>query len=204
MDKIEKIEFALKKRTEYPYNWGRKQLDDWDKQTNFIYQTYSFVSLVEKTKNFDQDLKNYVFNRWYNYWSAMAVEHVFSMHSIVKANKNKYDKLIDFSIKGIPFDHKTSVFPKAYYKSIEHAMANKKELILWLYQNQSQQGRKHLENRLFLVLYNAKGAHWKMKAEIGLLKNAVDVYINDFDQQKLTKLNFGNGPVLSDIIWVRK
>jgi len=51
----------------------------------------------------------------------------------VIANKNAYDKLVDFTIDNIPFDHKTSIFPKGFYNSYEYARANEKELIEWLF-----------------------------------------------------------------------
>jgi|GEM_PF-4648903 len=35
-----KIEVELKKRLAYPHKWGRKQNDEFDKLTNFIYHTF--------------------------------------------------------------------------------------------------------------------------------------------------------------------
>lgn len=195
----------LKKRWKYPYRWGRKQSDDWDKQTNFIYDTVSFNSLIQRTKSFDNPLFNYALNRWYNFWSAMAVENIFTTHQCVISNLNAKDKLVDFKINGIPFDHKTSVFPKGFGHSFKYACENQNDLILWLYENQSQEGRKHLKNRLFVVLFDEiSNQHWKLKAEISLLKIAIDNYVNEFLPQKLTQLNFGDGIVLSDIIWIKK
>ena len=199
------IEKELKKRTAYPYKWGRKQSNDWDRLTNFIYRTDDFDSLLSRLRDFDEDIKNYALNRWYNFLSAKAVEYMFAQHPIVKPNLNQYDKLVDFSINGIDFDHKTSVFPKGYGKSLEFAQNNKSDLIIWLYENQSQQGRKHLKNRIFVVLYDSvNNQHWKMKSEIMLLKKEIDKYVNNFSIEKLSKLNFGSGIVLSDIIWVIK
>jgi len=199
------IEKELKKRTVYPYRWGRKQSNDLDQLTNFIYSINDFNSLLSKIRDFDEDLKNYALNRWYNFLSAKAVEYIFAQHPNVKSNLNQYDKLVDFSINGIDFDHKTSVFPKGYGKSLEFAQNNKSDLIKWLYENQSQQGRKHLKSRLFIVLYDSvNNQHWKMKSEIMLLKRVIDNYVNSFSIEKLSKLNFGSGVVYSDIIWLIK
>ncbi len=201
---LQRVENELKKRWRYPYSWGRKQSNDWDYITNFIYKTYSFHSLLRKIENLDQALKNYALNRWYNFWSAMAVEYIFATHPNVIVNKNKYDKLVDFSINGIPFDHKTTVFPKGFHRSFDYAKHNKTELILWLYKNQSQQGRKHLKNRLFIVLYDPKGEHWKLKAEISYLKNKIDDYVKNFDENNLCRFNLEGNEILSDVIWVEK
>jgi len=200
-----RVEQELKKRCAYPYYWGRKQSDIWDQKTNFIYTTYSMNSLLKKTERFDPQLRNYAFNRWYNFWSAMAAEDIFASHPIVKSNRNSYDRLVDFTIEGIPFDHKTSVFPKGFGQTFQYAKAHEAELIEWLYNNQSQQGRKHLKNRLFVMLYDGKTMqHWKMKAEIILLKSAIDEYVENFDKNQLHRLDFGEGEVFSDMIWIAK
>jgi hypothetical protein len=49
----ERLEKELKKRTKLTYSWRRKQLNKFDKQTNFIYKIDSFNSLLTKIeKNF--------------------------------------------------------------------------------------------------------------------------------------------------------
>ena len=202
---LPRVERELKKRIAYPYRWGRKQSDIWDQQTNFIYTTYSMHMLLKKTEHFDSALRDYALNRWYNFWSAKAVEDIFASHSKVEANRNSYDKLVDFTIEKIPFDHKTSVFPRAFNRSYTYARSHEQELIEWLYANQSQQGRKHLKNRLFIVIYDAIAMeHWKIKAEIMLLKSAIDEYVENFDKKQLYRLNFGEGEIFSDMIWLSK
>ena len=88
---FERLETQLKQRLSYPYSWGRKQSNEWDNKTNFIYSTYSFKKLIDLTTNFSQDEKNYCYNRWYNFWSAVGVEKLFSLHNEVIPNINKYD-----------------------------------------------------------------------------------------------------------------
>ena len=76
------IEKELKKRLEFEYSWGRKQVDEFDKLTNFIYKISLFDSLLSeietKFKNNSQynHLKNYALNRWFNFWSAKAIETI--------------------------------------------------------------------------------------------------------------------------------
>lgn len=198
---LKRVEIELKKRWEYPYHWGHRQQDDWDHQTNFIYQTYSFERLLERLVSLDKELINYGLNRWYNFWSAMAIEQLFATHPEVTPNKNKYDKLVDFSINGIPFDHKTSIYPKGFKHHYPYALSHKTELSKWLYANQSQQGRKHMANRLFVVLYDSqKGEHWQLKAEIASLKKAVDAYLQRFSEEQLIHTETR----LSDIIFVER
>ncbi len=200
---LQRVESELKKRLLYPYSWGRKQSDLWDRETRYIYTTYSANMVIVKGSHLPKEMVDYALNRWYNFWSAKAVEEIFALSDRVKPNLNVYDKLVDFEIENIPFDHKSSVFPRGFGKSYEYARENEDELIEWLYQNQSSEGRKHLKNRLFIVLYDSRNKeHWKMKSDIGLLREAIDGYLGRFDSAKLHRFDFGDGEVLSDIIWI--
>ncbi|MDO9274090.1 MAG: hypothetical protein Q7T92_00905 [Lutibacter sp.] len=206
------LEEELKKRTTLDYFWGRKQDDEFDRQTKFIYKTTSFELLLEtiesafKVNPKYNDLKNYALNRWFNFWSAKGVESIFCEHKNVKPHIDSFNKFTDFYIENIPFDHKTTVFPKGFGKSVPYAIQHKSELIAWLYKNQSQQQRKHHKNRLFIVLvnYQEDDGHWKLKSEIGWLKEIVSAYLLNFDQAKLYSFTFENEIVKADIIWAIK
>ena len=115
---------------------------------------------------------------------------------------NTKDKFVDFYIDDIPFDHKTTVFPKGFKKSIPYAIEHKKELIEWLYNNQSAEQRQHFKNRLFIVLidYDNQAEHWKLKAEILWLKKIISTYLSKFDRIKLQTFNLENKTVFADII----
>ncbi|HEY6906215.1 MAG TPA: hypothetical protein VI230_02055, partial [Ignavibacteriaceae bacterium] len=133
------IETELKKRLVYPYKWGRKQNDRYDKLTNFVYQEPVFDNiLAEIKKRFGHDrendnISNYALNRWYNFWSAYAVEKMFcTMPNVIPALDEK-DRLVDFTIQGAKFDHKTSVFPRNFPYKIDEAIRKTDELIRWLY-----------------------------------------------------------------------
>jgi hypothetical protein len=209
---FELLEKELKKRWQYDYLWVRKQTDSFDVQTSFIYQIAEFEILLEKIDTTFKDhpqfdnLKNYSLNRWYNFWSAKAVENLFCEHEKVNPYPNSKDKFIDFYIETIPFDHKTSVLPKGFKKPIPYAVSHKQELIEWLYTNQSAQQRKHFENRLFIVLidFDNPTDHWKLKAEISWLKSLISTYLINFNPSKLQRISIENKTVYSDIIWAIK
>ena len=202
------IEKELKKRLIYPYKWGRKQNDEFDKLTNFVYRIPSFEEVLKETENRfrkdkeHQNIANYALNRWYNFWSAHAVEKIFCSLPNVKPALDEKDRLVDFAIDGVTFDHKTSIFPKIFPYPIEEAIKKTNELILWLYKNQSQQQRKHLKNRLFVVLYSSDGEHWKLKAEISWLKERIEKYMFGFNPHYLLKFPLEkNQETISDVIW---
>lgn len=202
------IEKELKKRLTYPYKWGRKQNDEFDRLTNFVYQIISFEEVLKATESrfrkdrAHQNIINYALNRWYNFWSAQAVEKIFCSLPNVKPALDEKDRLVDFTIDNFTFDHKTSIFPKNFPYTIEEAIKKTDELILWLYKHQSQQRRKHLKNRLFIVLYSSDGEHWKLKAEISWLKERIEKYMEGFNPHYLLKFNLeANQETLSDVIW---
>jgi len=208
---LDQIETELKKRLNYPYKWGRKQNDQFDKLTNFIYNTLLFDDVrIEINRRFKNDpnrknISNYALNRWYNFWSAQAVEKIFCSLPNVKPALDSKDRLVDFTIDGVSFDHKTSVFPKNFPYQIKEAVKKTDELIKWLYKNQSQQQRKHLQNRLFIVLYSRDGEHWKLKAEISWLKERIEKYLEGFNPDYLLKFQLEkNHYTLSDVIWAVK
>lgn len=205
------IESELKKRLSYPYKWGQKQNDIFDNQTNFIYHTFSFEDLIKeienkfKSENGFELYFNYTLNRWYNFWSAQAVENIFCSLPNVKPALDSKDRLVDFTIQGVSFDHKTSNFPKNFPYKIEVAIKKTDELIKWLYKHQSQQQRKHLKNRLFIVLYSKDGEHWKLKSEIMWLKDRIEKYMIGFNPDYLMKFSFEKDKeTLSDVIWAIK
>src|SRR5690554_6622761 len=116
---LENIEKELKKRHRYPYKWFRKQNDEWDRYTRFIYQISNWealiqnISIIAESRQLDKhQIFQYAANRWYNFWSAKAVEHIFTEMDGIQAVPEVKDSEKDFYFFGIPFDHKTSVFPK--------------------------------------------------------------------------------------------
>lgn len=208
---LENIENQLRFRCNYPYRWGKKQNDVWDAHTQFIYEISTWEKLIDTIKHeiavhhFDKStFFQYASNRWYNFWSAMAVEHIFMEIEGVKPALNHKDRLVDFSFFGINFDHKTSVFPRGFRQTIDYAQKHEAELLHWLYKNQSQQSRKHLENRLFLIVFAQNGEHWKLKAEISWLKSIILNYVATFDVSKLKTLEFSTHQAVSTIIWAIK
>jgi hypothetical protein len=205
---LDYVEEQLKKNWSYGYRWHGKQDNRRDALTRFIYRTRSYDDLVAQIgrrlsrRSGYKRLADYAHNRWYNFWSAMAVEEIFKESDRVDAALNQYDRLVDFRIDGIRFDHKTSVFPGRFRRPLNYAVNNPRVLIEWLYRNQSQEKRLHLGNRLFVVLYAPDGKHWKLKAEIRWLQGLIEGYVRDFDADRLVRLEFIEHSVtLSDIIW---
>lgn len=205
------LEQQLQKRVAYNYQWGQFQNNLWDHYTSFIYSTPVWDHFVAHLKKAHHQLQvdkralfNYAANRWFNYWSAYGVEKIFNESPQVTPVANTKDPNKDFFINHIPFDHKTTVFPKGFGHTITHAQQNPKLLIEWLYKNQSKEQRFHLKNRLFVVVYQKQGNHWQVKAQLSLLKVAIENYLQNFKENQLYNFTFNpNQTTLSDIIFVK-
>lgn len=205
LNEVAFIERELKKRIEAePFApWGRKQQNDWDRRTNFIYKTRTWDDFKNKTSGFSSQLRKYALNRWFNFWSANGVENIFCSLPGVEANLNQYDRLVDFSINNIPFDHKTTVYPRRYNHPVTYAIRNPLTLVTWLYNNQSKQGRYHTANRLFIVLYDKNNDHWRLRAELEKMRQAINDYVLNFDSNRLLRFSLNHQEIISDIIWIK-
>ncbi len=204
------IEFQLRHRLAYPYKWGRRQNDVWDAYTQYIYTTFEWEALVAKMKHTCEQypldksaLFQYASNRWYNFWHSVAVENMFATLEGVRKVTNHRDREKDFFLHGIPFDHKTTVFPKKFAGNLDVLRQHPNQLLYWLYEKQSLEQRHHKENRLFIVVYKSTGEHWKLKCELSLIKKHIENYAANFTRSQVQTLTFANGAsALSDIIWV--
>ncbi|MEI7538522.1 MAG: hypothetical protein WCJ76_14980 [Comamonadaceae bacterium] len=194
----------LRKRLDIPYIWPSRQNDTDDQTTDFIYRCASFDQAhAEAVRRFGTGASRYYYalNRWYNFTSARAVEAIFARHPRVIAERDTYHKLVDFRLDGIPFDHKTTVWPKAWKGDLDACMQSPQPLLTWLYANQSRERRHHVCNRLFLVLYREDGAHWKLKADLGLLATRIEEYLDAFTPDDLTTITIGERTAQAGVIW---
>lgn len=208
---IEALERHLKKRVDFlPYIWGGKQNNKMDKATRKIYNIRSFNELIKAFENSERQIQNYAYNRWLNHWSAQAVESFFHNHSNIVKEKNEKHSTIDLYINNIPFDHKTTVLPRYFYKTLNnnslHTQETKYKLVQWLYKNQSKQQRNHNKNRLFVVLVDKKrpSNSWKMKAELSMIKGHIDQYISDINNGKRRFIKSPKSDVQAGIIIIEK
>jgi len=202
-DFLKAIETELKKRIASPYQKQfHMQNNNDDQATNFIYQTKSWNELQSKIAELTPELQIYAVNRWFNFWSAQAVEAIFISHPRVSKRTSETHATIDFFIDEIPFDHKSTVFPKAYPETLAYARSHPGHLIRWLYEKQSKERRHHLGNRLFIILYASHGQHWKLRAEISLLQKQIHRHLDSFRKEHCYPLDFQGTVTLADYIWI--
>ena len=162
------------------FHWGvvQGQLDN-KIQTNYVRKYFKYNDLIANVeKSLYQQIKNYVVCSWYNYWTTVIIEDLISSHPMVVPTL-KNIKGVDLFFRNQPFDLKITYLPESYNKSIDFAMENPKDLLIWLYENQGAQ-RFGADNRLYVILYDAKNPEksWKIKRNVRLVKSEIDEFFD--------------------------
>ncbi|NJL15230.1 MAG: hypothetical protein HC913_20955 [Microscillaceae bacterium] len=207
MKALADAEAELKKCRPHLAPWGRKQNDEWDQLTRFIYQADNFDALQDKIAQskglWPEGVAHYARNRWYNYWSPGPSNRFLPNHRRCSQPQAFMTSRWILVCKASILTIKTTVFPKNYGQSLVEAQLRPSELMHWLYMHQSNQGRQHFANRLFVVLYHPEGFHYFLKAELAWLQTKVEAYLANFDPQQLTILYFSGQHMLTycDLIW---
>lgn len=187
-------------------NWSRQTNED-DFKSRFIYYTESLDEVIKLAEQNQVDVK-YAIHRWYNFHTSIQSEKIFTEFGAIKES-NKKHKEIDIYINEVPFDVKLTVYPK---KLSEHpydlnTREDKNKMIEWMYANQSQEGRKHLANRLFIVC-DGKTSYDNLclKSDFNQMRNKIEQYMNYVKKNGFNELTItDNGQaytVNSDIIYI--
>lgn len=159
-------------------NWGRQNNVN-DRRSNFIYHVDTVDECIRRAEELGID-SNYVLHRWYNFHTSTRCEEIFVDHGAIK-EADPYNHDIDIYIDGIPYDVKLTVYPAKLEKEGTFVDLNSRDgkntLIQWFYENQSQEGRKHLKNRIFIVC-NGNTSFEKMakKCDFETIDRAINNY----------------------------
>jgi|AntDeeMinimDraft_4_1070355.scaffolds.fasta_scaffold04918_4 hypothetical protein len=209
---LELIELELRKRTAFDHQCGQKQNDRWDGLTDFVYDYWKWEAVVQAIKAIVEayDLPkrkffNYAANRWFNFWSEMAVEQIFVESTHVIPSVDRKNRLVDFTLNGVDFDHEILVYPKDFGQTFFYAQNHGEELLRWFFKNQNQGQQEGSSNTLLMVLHAENDAHWKLKAEVIWLKNIIEDHLKYFKPSELKSIQVGEGKtVYTDLIWAEK
>ena len=166
--------------------WGRVQGDEWDRASRFIYSIRTLNALRRETKRVAAELElplrafgNYVIRRWYNFHTHQAALDLILAHPRTRPEPDPFHHTIDFYLGEKGFDLKLTRLPQGFGHNLAYARAHPNQLARWLYVNQSQQGRFHVANRLFLLLHDAidPAQTWKLRRDFERLKQAIHTFL---------------------------
>ena len=169
-------------------NW-KMQNNSFDRSTNFIYRMNSLQDCMIEIERTHVD-RDYALHRWYNYMTSIYCEYIFCDFGAVH-EKDKYNHDVDIYIDGVPFDVKLTVYP-AKLSSRPYDLTTregKNEMIRWYYANQSQQSRKQLLKRLYVVCDGSSAyENMVMKSDFDLMRQRISTYMNHVRQHGLNEL----------------
>ncbi len=145
------IEKELQLALDYIEPYWKMQSDYQDYKSSFIYNAQSLDEVISRSSEYGIDVK-YAIHRWYNYHTSIRCEYIFTEFGAVK-EKNRKNRGVDIYINGVPFDVKLTVYPMALkdHPFNLRKREGKNKMIEWFYIHQSQEGRMHMLNRLFIV-----------------------------------------------------
>lgn len=160
-----------------------------DKATNFIYRMDSLemcLAEIEKTKV----NRDYALHRWYNYMTSIKCEYIFCEYGAVH-EKDKYNHDVDIYIHSVPFDVKLTVYPaRLSSKPYDlESRSGKNSMISWYYSNQSQQSRKQMINRIYVVC-DAPSPYENliMKSNFTLMRKKISEYMNQVEREGFNEI----------------
>lgn len=140
--------------------------------------------------------------------TSVACEYLFCEFGAVHDN-DVYNHDIDIYINGIPFDVKLTIYPaKLSHRPYDlKTRTGKKEMIKWYYANQSQQARKQMLNRLYVVC-DGKDAYecLIMKSDFKLLREKISSFMRYSLNNGINEIDIVDNGIIyhlkSDIIYI--
>lgn len=173
----EKLKQELMKVKEFRWGVVQGQLDQ-KIQTEYVRRFVRYNDLIEGVKNkLHDEITHYVIATWFNHWTTVLIEDHISQHPRVVPTLKNY-KGIDIFFDDQPFDLKITYLPRNY--SLEEALKNPRDLIIWLYENQGAQ-RFGADNRLFVVLASKNNLEesWKLKRDFEFVFGEIDKFLDE-------------------------
>ena len=103
---------------------------------------------------------------------------------------------VDFYIKGVPFDLKSTKFPS----SVKN-FSSEYDFIFWLYENQSKESRLHFRNRLFLIFNGTSPLNTlELRIDIERIEEEVKIFFQDLSKNGFKNFELSNGDVVNSAI----
>ena len=183
------------------------QNDQLDKETKFIYSCNSLQECLNQI-NLRKANKDYALHRWYNYMTSVYCEQIFCDYGAIH-DEDIYNHDVDIYINGKPYDVKLTVYPKKLNNHPYNlkSRAGKNEMIKWYYANQSQEARKQMLNRIYVVCDGASQIEClRLKSDFKILRTKIKAFMdnaiaNDVNEIQITD-NGITYSLKSDIVYI--
>ncbi len=187
-------------------NW-EMQNNQSDESTNFIYKCDTLEECLNQISENKVD-KDYALHRWYNYKTSTSCEYFFCDYGAVH-EEDIYKHDIDIYINDIPFDVKLTIYPAKLSDRPYNlkTRTGKNKMIEWFYANQSQQARKQMLNRLYVVCDGGNQEEsLKMKSDFSTIRKRVKAFMEYSLKKGINRIQIKDGDcgynLFSDVIYI--
>lgn len=204
----QQLELDLKRTMEMISADWEMQNNKTDKRTNFIYKTTSLDECLHHIQIQKVD-RDYTLHRWYNYMTSVYCEEIFCDYGAVH-ERNKYNHDVDIYIDSISFDVKLTVYPaKLSNRPFDLTTRDgKNSMIKWYYENQSQENRKQLLNRLYVVCdADTSQDRMNLKSDFNLMRQKIQSFMQWIKIQGINEVAIKDNGIIynlkSDIIYLK-
>jgi hypothetical protein len=155
-----------------------KQSDACDNKTRFIYECSSLSEVRHQSalNELSPELSSYAEKRWVNLVRHDSWLQLFLDRPGCEPWPDPKDRNRDLLVSGTVFDLKVTRYPNRCSAGL-----SRRELATWYYENQSQESRFHLSNRLFVCAHREADLYDLARAE-----TAVDEFLADYDSQVMS------------------
>jgi hypothetical protein len=136
-----------------PTSWSVRQRDALDRATSFIYSATSLADVLRQSREalLDEQSTSYAQHRWKNFvrhdvWLDLLYAEFPGCRPFENIRDRTKDLYVPVGGAEVIFDLKVTRWPSRLDRA-----ASLPDVARWMYDNQSQQQRFHLDNRLFVV-----------------------------------------------------
>ncbi|MBT8327122.1 MAG: hypothetical protein KJP21_05330 [Bacteroidia bacterium] len=204
MVNLVQVEEELKKRWSRRFNWGEKIVSIWDSQTSFVFGFDRFNDVNDEIHarlsshaRFNE-IRDYALSRWYIFISNRSLASIFISHPLVRQLKGD----ADFYIDGLSFQLKAIDFPSNSPLKIEEAKKDKQAFLDWWMREHHESDLS--KNTIYLFLQSTTAENWKLRAELGLLKQFIYEYLDGFSRKNLLNSRTKSGLLYTEVLFFEK
>jgi hypothetical protein len=184
-------------------NWEKQNNKD-DSNTGFIYFCQKLEQVLDLSKTNEVN-EVYAVHRWYNFMTSKEIERIFCDLGAT-SEKDIRNHEIDLYIKGISFDIKLSIVSNKFeIKDPLTGRKGKENYLKWLIENQSNENRKHSENKIYVIIDSDTYINKLMnKSNFIPIKLMCAAFMEYYLKKDFNKIKLENGKeIFADLIYIK-
>lgn len=200
--KYQDLQQEIQKCKPYLLQKWSVQNNEQDRETNFIYYCKSLESckLLAKENNVNEI---YAIHRWYNFVCSKATEEIMCELGATPYENPKNHE-IDLFLKDTNFDIKVCKFVLKVEQDL-YSRQSKNDMIIWLMDKQSKEGRVHNDNKLYIVcVATTEEKAIMLKSDFQKIRSSCERFVEFYKDKPFNQVAFGGKKLFADLIYVKE